>query len=34
MIPCPQEIAWPMGFIDDAPLERLGEEMESNGYGK
>jgi len=34
MISCPEEIAWRMGFIDDAQLERLGEEMKSNSYGQ
>ena len=34
MISCPEEIAWQMGFIDNAQLEKLGTEMKSNGYGQ
>jgi glucose-1-phosphate thymidylyltransferase len=34
MISCPEEIAWRMGFIDDAQLEKLAEEMKNNGYGQ
>ncbi len=34
MISCPEEIAWKMGFIDDAQLENLAETMKSNGYGQ
>ena len=34
MISCPEEIAWKMGFIDDAQLEKCAETMKSNDYGK
>jgi glucose-1-phosphate thymidylyltransferase len=33
MISCPEEIAYRMGFIDRAQLQRLGESMASNNYG-
>jgi glucose-1-phosphate thymidylyltransferase len=29
----PEEVAWRMGFIDDAQLRRLGEELGKSGYG-
>lgn len=32
-VACPEEIAWHMGFIDDAQLERLGTGMGKNAYG-
>ena len=34
MISCPEEIAWKMGFIDDAQLETLAGTMKSNDYGQ
>jgi glucose-1-phosphate thymidylyltransferase len=34
MISCPEEIAWRMGFIDEAQLVRLGQTMKSNQYGQ
>ncbi len=34
MISCPEEIAFNMGFIDAAQLEKLGESMKSNTYGQ
>jgi glucose-1-phosphate thymidylyltransferase len=34
MIACPEEIAFRMGFIDAAQLEKLGNEMKSNSYGE
>lgn len=34
MISCPEEIAWRMGYIDDARLQQLGESMASNSYGE
>jgi glucose-1-phosphate thymidylyltransferase len=34
MISCPEEIAWKMGFIDDAQLEANAETMKSNDYGQ
>jgi glucose-1-phosphate thymidylyltransferase len=30
---CPEEIAWRMGYIDDAQLERLAEPLDKSGYG-
>jgi len=33
-ISCPEEIAWRMGFIDDAQLEELAQPLEKSGYGK
>jgi glucose-1-phosphate thymidylyltransferase len=32
-IGCPEEVAWRMGFIDDAKLERLAEPLMKSGYG-
>jgi len=32
-IGCPEEIAWRMGFIDDANLEKLGSALGKSGYG-
>lgn len=34
MISCPEEIAWRMGFIDDAAMKALGEKMNKNTYGE
>ena len=34
MIACPEEIAYRMGYIDDAQLEKLANEMAGNGYGQ
>ena len=31
---CPEEVAWRMGFIDDAQLARLAEPLEKSGYGR
>ena len=33
-ISCIEEIAWRRGFIDDAQLRRLGEELQKVDYGK
>ena len=30
---CPEEVAWRMGWIDDAQLERLAEPLAKSGYG-
>ncbi|MEM9019702.1 MAG: glucose-1-phosphate thymidylyltransferase RfbA [Planctomycetota bacterium] len=34
MICCPEEIAWRMGYIDDAKLQERGEAMSKNEYGE
>ena len=31
---CPEEIAWRMGFIDDAGLERVAAPLRKSGYGE
>jgi len=33
-IASPEEIAWRMGFIDDAALEKLAKPLEKSGYGE
>ncbi len=33
-ISCVEEIAWRKGFIDDAQMKTLGEELSKNGYGE
>jgi glucose-1-phosphate thymidylyltransferase len=33
-VSCPEEIAWRMGFIDAAQVERLAEPMKKNEYGQ
>ncbi len=33
-ISCPEEIAWRMGFIDDAGLERVAAPLRKSGYGE
>jgi len=33
-ISCPEEIAWRMGFIDSAQLQRLAEPLAKSGYGE
>jgi glucose-1-phosphate thymidylyltransferase len=33
-VACPEEIAYRMGYIDRAQLERLAEPMRKNGYGQ
>lgn len=33
-IGCIEEVAWQMGFIDDAQLEKLGEKYIKSGYGE
>jgi glucose-1-phosphate thymidylyltransferase len=33
-IACPEEIAWRMGFIDEARLCELAEPMRNNEYGR
>lgn len=33
-IGCIEEVAWEMGFIDDAQLERLGQKYIKSGYGE
>jgi glucose-1-phosphate thymidylyltransferase len=32
-IGCPEEVAWRMGFLDDAGLRARAEAMASSGYG-
>ena len=32
-VSCPEEIAWRMGYIDDAQLEQLADELNKNSYG-
>jgi glucose-1-phosphate thymidylyltransferase len=32
-IGCPEEVAWRMGFIDDARLHELAEPLVKSGYG-
>lgn len=34
MVSCPEEIAWRMGFIDDAQLEARGQASLKSGYGE
>lgn len=33
-VACPEEIAWRMGYIDTAQLEKLAAPMQKNAYGK
>jgi len=33
-IACLEEIAWRMGYIDDAQLEKLAQPMKKNDYGQ
>ena len=33
-VACPEEIAWRMGFIDDAQLDQLAEPLAKSGYGQ
>jgi glucose-1-phosphate thymidylyltransferase len=33
-VACVEEIAWRKGYIDDARMEKLGHELEKNGYGE
>jgi glucose-1-phosphate thymidylyltransferase len=33
-IGCIEEIAWRMGFVDDAQLEKLAAPLVNSGYGK
>jgi glucose-1-phosphate thymidylyltransferase len=33
-IACPEEIAWRMGYIDDAQLEKLASTLMNSGYGE
>ena len=33
-VSCPEEIAWRMGYIDDAGLEELAHELKKNSYGQ
>jgi len=33
-IGCIEEVAWQMGFIDDAQLEKLGHKFIKSGYGQ
>ena len=34
MISCPEEIAYRLGYIDKAELQRQARQMDSNEYGK
>ena len=34
MMSCPEEIAWRLGWIQTADVERLGYRMRSNQYGQ
>jgi glucose-1-phosphate thymidylyltransferase len=33
-VSCPEEIAWRLGFIDDAALEARGNAAVKSGYGQ
>ena len=33
-ISCPEEIAYRMGYIDAAQVEKLAEPLKKNGYGQ
>ncbi len=33
-IACPEEVAWRMGFVDEAGLRRLAEPLSKSGYGE
>jgi glucose-1-phosphate thymidylyltransferase len=33
-IACPEEIAYRLGYIDAAALERMGQALAKNGYGR
>jgi glucose-1-phosphate thymidylyltransferase len=33
-VACPEEIAWRMGYVDDAAFERLGTALAKSGYGQ
>jgi len=33
-VACPEEIAWRMGYVDSAQVERLAEPMKKNEYGQ
>ncbi len=33
-VACPEEIAWRMGFIDSAQLEKLAGPLQNSGYGR
>lgn len=33
-IACPEEIAWRLGFIDDAKLEEIAQRLRKSGYGE
>ena len=33
-VACPEEIAWRLGWIDDARLESMGQALAKNGYGR
>jgi glucose-1-phosphate thymidylyltransferase len=33
-VSCPEEIAWRMGWVDNAGLERLAQPLMKNGYGQ
>jgi glucose-1-phosphate thymidylyltransferase len=33
-VSCPEEIAWRLGFIDDAGLQRVAEPLRKSGYGE
>jgi glucose-1-phosphate thymidylyltransferase len=33
-VSCPEEVAWRMGWVDDAGLERLAQPLVKSGYGR
>ncbi|MGD1147209.1 MAG: glucose-1-phosphate thymidylyltransferase RfbA [Thermoanaerobaculaceae bacterium] len=33
-VACPEEVAWRMGFIDDADLRRIAQPLAKSGYGE
>ncbi|RRO89206.1 glucose-1-phosphate thymidylyltransferase, partial [Corynebacterium bovis] len=33
-IGCPEEVAWRLGYIDDAALERAAASLGSSAYGR
>jgi len=33
-VACPEEVAWRMGWIDDAQVRELAKPLAKGGYGK